>query len=702
MSRGFCRASQALALLGLLGIHQAAWAVVTLPLEVIGADGTTVSCTVDVPAGTSGQVRGLWMQIHGLTYANKASVQINSAPWVPLNNATVQVAAPGKNFGGIGGAFSTLKMVLNLPSGQVVDGPNTVRFRMNHTDGVSIGFRVLAFNFLTSSGAQILAASTFVQEDPRAWRPPYTDLASIAAGQKLWRTAVLTASTLPGAGTLQARCADCHAQDGRDLKYFNYSNRAIIERSKFHGLTPTEGAKIASYIRSLSAPNPGRPWNPPYQPGPGLDAKPVTSWAAGAGIAWVLDRDRDTLRYLFPNGISEDAIRTDKTLNVREIPIALPLPDWNHWLPKIHPKDAWGEAFTNSDLLKMYAGEGGGTANWNLRGRLSQRNAPLYIFNGLYSPLKNNLQTWSMARHLFLQPKTEPQDQQPWSPLYSRKVYSTALWQLVKLWELMQEFNLEDYSSILFPGSNEARTWFADIPWQTAPHKLKIPISENGIDGDPLKTVYLSSAWYHLQVVLYNGNRKHITINPVDWPYIYGHLGSLNRLSGAPEAMRLTLSMVKAMQNSDDGIGPEDTSRGWDPFRFADVSRLSGDPWAPLWKDTPADVRAHVMQAVLEAWFDKMREYTPQQYYSGHVADPSEAIDGNMNGSVGNRIYYAIPRFRGAGVDDALLDRIADWAKTVWPKGNWDQLKTANSSPAPTPSDSASGTTGSGPSASPS
>ena len=43
---------------------------------------------------------------------------------------------------------------------------------------------------------------------------------------------------------IQATCADCHAVDGRDLKYFNYSNRSIIERSKFHNLTQTEVALL--------------------------------------------------------------------------------------------------------------------------------------------------------------------------------------------------------------------------------------------------------------------------------------------------------------------------------------------------------------------------------------------------------------------------------------------------------------------------
>lgn len=127
------------------------------------------------------------------------------------------------------------------------------------------------------------------------------------------------------------------------LGLINYSKYAIIERSMYHGLSQLQGEQIASYIRAglPSVANPGRPWNPPYQPGPGLNAKPISSWAAGAGIQWVLDCDNDTIPYLFPNGINEAAIDAGGYVDNHDIPVFLPLPDWNEWLLKIHPADAW-------------------------------------------------------------------------------------------------------------------------------------------------------------------------------------------------------------------------------------------------------------------------------------------------------------------------------------------------------------------------
>jgi hypothetical protein len=81
--------------------------VVVLPVEIVGENGTTSSVVVDVPSRRAREVRSLWMQIHGLSFADMVSVQINESAWFSLNNDTSAVAEPGKSYGGIGGSFST-------------------------------------------------------------------------------------------------------------------------------------------------------------------------------------------------------------------------------------------------------------------------------------------------------------------------------------------------------------------------------------------------------------------------------------------------------------------------------------------------------------------------------------------------------------------------------------------------------------------
>jgi hypothetical protein len=145
------------------------------------------------------------------------------------------------------------------------------------------------------------------------------------------------------------RCTggDCHTPSGRGFAYFNFSSSSLVKGAMSHKLTRTQGEQIASFIRSQDVPRvrQARPWNPPYQPGPGLDSRPVAEWAAGAGIDAILERDEDTLDYLFPNGTSYDEVAkvVDRygTLNLRELPVSLAMPHWGVWLPPISPIDAF-------------------------------------------------------------------------------------------------------------------------------------------------------------------------------------------------------------------------------------------------------------------------------------------------------------------------------------------------------------------------
>ncbi|HEX8433770.1 MAG TPA: hypothetical protein VF697_01650, partial [Archangium sp.] len=481
---------------------------IPLPLEVIGAAGVTRSVTVPLSAQDVQQPLKLWLQAHSLSYATKASVRFNSGAWLPLNNQTVTVEGLGKVYGGIGGTFATVKLRLDVPTGALVAGANQISFRFNASDGKSIGYRVLKLNFLRADGSRVLPDSTFSDDSPATWKPPLTDATSIAEGEKLWRTRQLVRSPMSPVA-IRARCMDCHAQDGRDLKYFNYSNHSIIERAKFHGLTELEGQRIASYIRTLpGVPNPGRPWNPPYQPGPGLDSKPVEQWAAGAGVDAVLEQDRDMLRYIFPAGIQKAAIATTANLSVREIPIFFQLPDWNHWLPSIHPKDAWGDTFANHRLNKFYAGEGTATGvNSSVRELSAKVKAGGYTNYRAYLFSAHRL--WNLALYEFI-PVRDPNASTVAQQIeHSRKVYATSLWHVVKMWEVMQEFGLEGHQRQLFPSSRDTRGWMANTTFDSSPNLLKLPQDKTGIlDNSPLTFHYFNMAWYQLALILYNGNHS--------------------------------------------------------------------------------------------------------------------------------------------------------------------------------------------------
>ncbi len=659
---------------------------VLLPIEVLGAAGTTVSRTITLQDGRAESVRSLWLQIHGLRYANQASVQVNSSAWMPLNNSTVSIPEPARSFGGIGGGFSTLVMTLSLPNGTVVPGANTLRFRFNQTDGIVSAYRVLAFNLLTSDGSKLLPPDDFVQDAPETWAPPLPDAASIRAGRELWETASLAANSLPNSPRIQARCADCHARDGRDLKYFNFSNASIVDRSRFHGLSTLQGEQIASYIRNLPLPSPGRPWNPPYQPGPGLDDQPASNWAAGAGLSWVLDRDMDALPYLINqqgarvNGdavnspvnfstlrelagkITPDLFRPDGNLNPREIPIALQLPDWSGWLPRVHPKDAWGPDFAQSEFAALYDGEtqpegkSKRTARQPLRALLvatqsSDRNV---------RPVPAAFDDWTQARRAFLKRFVKPKME--WWPALTDKVYSTQLWQLVKTWEMMQEFALEGRGREIFGSLADSRTWCNTIPAETAPSSALIPDGAAGVGGSALTNEYFMAAWYELQIVLNSGNHQHRDRAPVDWVYVIGRFNDLHAQTHQPEPARLLVAVTKALQSTDPRLGPGDYRQGWRPEQNIDPRILISPVWEPIFKPLPVELRRALTASLLSAWMDKNLQYPVAKYLpmGGLPARPYAPPQGYGEIS-GGSVWEAAQQFRDAGVPAELARRLQQW-----------------------------------------
>ncbi len=649
-----------------------------VPIEILGADGMIVSRTLTLAPDQSSSVKSLWLRVHGVSYAKQASIQVNDGPWIPLNNDTAAVAEPGRAFGGIGGGFSSLALTLSLPSGTVVSGSNTLRFRFNQSDGLSSGYRVLALNFLTADGNKVLPPEDFVEDAPESWSPPRPDAASIHAGRELWLTAPLVSDSRSASPRIQAHCADCHARDGRDLKYFNFSNVSIIARSRFHGLTTEQGEEIASYIRSLPLPNPGRPWNPPYQPGPGLDKQPISSWAAGAGLGWVLDRDSDALPYLIAKPgtdpasamirsdprqlaaqITPDVFRPDGDLNPREIPIALQLPDWNQWLPRIHPKDAWGPAFARSDFAAMY--DGGIHTTFGPRTKPSLRTLLESVQNSDADmrPVVPAFTQWLQARRTFLGRRVKTKAE--WSPELSDRVYSTQLWQLVKTWEMTQEFGLEARGRDLLGAHADTRTWSNSVPAETAPAASHIPSGPAGIGGSALTNEYLSASWYELQIILNSGNHRHRDRTPVDWVYLIGQFRNLYSLTRYPEPVRLLVAVTKAMQSTDPRLGPDDLSHGWRPDRSVDPRILVSPDWSSQFTPFSAEVRRALAESLVTAWLDKTQQYPIAKYLPLPSLQRDYTAPNEYADITGGKLWEAAGEFRAAGVSTDLLDRVQAW-----------------------------------------
>lgn len=654
-------------------------ALLTLPVEVLAATKREVPVKFSLTAAQVQRSERVWLKVHGLTFPQQASLRLNGGAYLPLNNATAALEGPGKHYGGIGGPIST--HTLSLPVTGLLEGSNTLRFRFNGTDGTSSGFRVIGWNLLDAGGAQVIPASAFKVTDPKYWAAYTVDPGDLADGKHLWETAPITQKN-GGVEVSAVTCGGCHARDGRDLKYFGYSNAAIVERWRGHraglvGVTQAtaEGKKVASYIRRLSVPVLGRPWNPPYQPGPGMDSKPAEAWSAGAGLNAVLARDRDMLPFLFPNGITKEAVSTSKTLNLRELPIAVQLPDWNHWLPRVHPKDAFPAEFAGNEVETWLATIRQHLTEW----KAGQRPNYLWDAGSNFSPLANELYAYETRFYPFLAKIQKPYDDPSFTPAHADRIYAAKQWQTVQLWGLMQEFGLEEAARQCFPekAKVEGRTWLHNTVFNTAPHKLGLlDDGQHSVGGSGRTSVYLNNAWYWLQPILNAGHRQRSGNNPVDWGYglthVYGH-GNLT-----PQALRHVAYIVKGMQEADNGKGP-DPEFGWHPGWVADPVKMFGNRHDLMWAELSDSERRAVQEAVIGAYLDTARRFTPERYYAAGLAAPSEVPQLNYDGHgrPGDRMRTLLRGMTLSGCSPALRDEIAAWCKTVWPAGDWDTWKDA-------------------------
>ncbi|MEM9479092.1 MAG: hypothetical protein AAGA58_05445 [Verrucomicrobiota bacterium] len=688
-----------------------------VPVEVLSWDGKATSeiVSVDVPSGASPATH-LFAQVHNLKFGGQMSVRVNDGIWQPVFNHTVDVLEPEASQGGIGGINATIRLTHPLPSGLVVPGQsNDVEFRLNGTDRVVSAIRVVDFDFLNASGGRIVAPSGFLEEDPNFWQPPRPGSADILAGESLWTSGAIVddpVSNTPIRGT----CASCHFADGSDLKYFNYSNESIIARSRFHGMSEVQGEQIASYIRTRLTPNPGRPWDPPFQPGPGLDPLPgdsasvvqekAESWMAGAGLANVVESEAEILPHVFPEGTSPASIARvinhEGTFSVREIPIPIQFPDWNSWLPDFAPEDMWP---TSSFYDQPYA-------IYNvLRAKLANQGPAALAANGdlneAFRVFKNQLEDWyGEFRLAGPDLANEPPTSLARVPELTREEVVTSLvrWMAVKILESTREYDLESVGDsvaamqasghpeylpelLAIPGGSNRSIVFALGPHITSNNHLHF-------EGQPERLGKMeSNQWYHLQLVMNSGYRMQVNMNvPLDWAYQINHLESAGERSGRFYGFQQLITQIKMYQLRNTGAGISQTGfsqRTLNPWRlfsnlYRDRSLYQGalDAVEPdLWRKTFEEflyewldvVEALDINAIPRSNTDRNQfetaDYVPQSWPGGtakYFQLPAE--------NQADSLFRLLPLLIDEGVDEMLLTDLKTLCKQAWSLGNWDAL----------------------------
>lgn len=505
---------------------------IVFPVEVFGKNGATESVAVNLNSA-SNNAKGLRLTVHGLTYTNKASIKINNSQWYDISNSnivylnTYEAAAGGMGTIYFYGPFSTFHFVVPIASTNFTTY-NSVTFRFNDLNGLTVGYRVLDIGIVDSSNKDLPLYTRKVNDDPSKWKPYSTNAANINNGSNQWYTANIKHNGVP----IKAKCNDCHVDGGYDLKYFNYSNKSIVLRSTaLHSLSLQDAQDIASFIRSINIPyeEKGRPWNPAYQPGPGLDSKPVRSWAAGAGLEWVLWNDMDTLTNIFPNGTASGLVNygtngvvkynPELTLNQRETPVYIAMPDWNRWLPIVHPLDGFPTIYptTNAWTFVKYRQVFQSLVNMTnaaTQGISLVDNGMQQLFDAMFQQLRDP--NFPFPANLGGQSRGGGYRSKDYAEWVNKR-NSVFKWVNVKNFEFMKLFQLEELGAWKW---GDARRWYKNRIFFTAPHVTSVPVDTDGVGMVPYAGWGPeSTSWYELAMILDSGSRNNIDQDPLDQGY---------------------------------------------------------------------------------------------------------------------------------------------------------------------------------------
>lgn len=574
----------------------------------------------------TGDIKWLYVKVNNLNEAEAMKYRVKKSSQDAWGDWQVSVPdfsqfTKDAQFGGLNGGFGTTEFttpIAGIESNQSYE----MQFQYVYVAGrESSGYRILDLGLWTANNKletnQILSSRNDITGAD--WAGPYAsdpNRESYASdGGKLWRGETEAQLIDLNGVLIQATCADCHASTGWDLKYFNYSDNSIIARSNFHGLSRVEGEKIAQYIRDLSAERSinGRPWQPPFQPGPNADSDSY-EWAAGQGLENVLESDQEMISELFGvDDPSEDKIREvingfSGNTNTRTQKLSVQFPDWNMWLPKIHPKDLVGtlaigngsySPFTNKQAFTQTHWESISDAydvfRTNARKSLNNEiSFPYYNDNELF----RELGAFAAAFTNLLRETGPLNNTHPGSPNWADSgnqfgkwegeretlKQSLAAWYSLKLFEVIHEFELHNIDLEGIPSSDQETFQWPSREWsvfQNAAHIISedrgssyFALDEND-DKAITRSIYLSSIWYQMQMTLTPGHRKGSSVTPNDFAYNHMHIHRLGERTGYFEPARFTQNYIKSVEQRNNGLAPNSTGnrKGWN-MREASPWRL--------------------------------------------------------------------------------------------------------------------------------
>lgn len=682
---------------------------ILLPIEVLGWAGATVQVSLTLTQA----VESLRISANGLAFSNKASLQLDSATPLLLNNSTVTFTGMEAAWGGIGGPFGN--HTFTVPA-DLAAGTHTLTLRYPRTashvtpggsiEDSSVGFRIWGLEALTSAGANVLVTAFTNTANYEA------DPDLVALGAKLWRGTnalneryhLASPTSLSLSNSLVATCADCHFADGLDLWLTRTSPKAIIERSRLHELTDDEAEAVVAYLllshTNVARPDHAQPWSELFLPGPGVDDAGAGAWYAGSTNKDAQRHPELVLNSLHPglvtlagdeltwdtNAITWTNLPPHRYISPRETPTMLPMLGLSAWLPRVHPLDAFtnAPALTNFiydlDLMAAAAAEGDRYSYGASLGQLFGHHDDMLAAYGH--------EQWSTNTDR------------------NRKFLDLGRLGAMKLWEHHQSHGMFEDWELTFGDRAEpmALLIYQWIFNKLSPDILQLYSGTSGL-GDSRADTAWRNAWYVLQRVMYMGHRlAEVQASssfpgiaagaPIDVAYQRG--GALQNLAQLGVAVFSESSAWHALFNQfyDTGVGPEygfnfnqsgpQSSGGWNaanthPRWFCVVGVYPDE--TTFWGAVPLAVRGPLIDSYLVAWATKMATYDRQDFRDGA---PGLAFDDSflppleapsfLGITSADKLYHRLlagannQTWEGMGASDAALNQVVNLGTNLWPE----------------------------------
>jgi hypothetical protein len=148
------------------------------------------------------------------------------------------------------------------------------------------------------------------------------------------------------------------------------------------------------------------------------------------------------------------------------------------------------------------------------------------------------------------------------------------------------------------------------------------------------------------------------------------------------------VTLIKALQSTDPGKGPEDVAQGWRPGQGVNPTLVVHPGWAPTFQPLPGEVKRAITESLLRAWLDKNQQYRVDRYFQVGLSESSYAPPPQYASVSGARLWLEAPSLLAAGVDPELVRRLQQWGVSYTVMGSRFQYAPARGkAPAPKTSD---------------